>query len=57
MLLLGYGALDDAKFWRLKSSNGADWGMNGTILLSRTEDDGPGKCGIQLLATVPQISE
>lgn len=37
MLLLGYGSQNETQFWRLKSSNGLDWGMNGTILISRTE--------------------
>jgi hypothetical protein len=30
--------------------------MNGTILVSRTEEDGAGKCGIQLLGTIPKVS-
>lgn len=44
------------KYWRVKSSNGVEWGQSGIILMERTEEDGAGKCGIQLLATVPKGS-
>lgn len=56
MLLVGYGTSEEGKsYWKLKNSLGTDWGINGFMLLSMGEKaDGPGMCGIQLLATVPR---
>lgn len=56
MLLIGYGEQEGVKYWRVKSSNGEDWGQSGVILIQRTEEDGPGKCGIHLLGTIPKGS-
>ena len=45
IVLTGYGNLSGKDYWKCKNSWGANWGMNGYILLARGED-GPGQCGI-----------
>lgn len=62
MLILGYGIDDTCNgpcngtaFWKLKNSFGPSWGENGYIRIFKTETDGSGPCGIQLIASVPQL--
>jgi C1A family cysteine protease len=54
MLIVGYGVENNVTFWKIKNSLGVSWGEDGYLLLEREEKDGPGKCGVQLLASVPQ---
>lgn len=56
MLLTGYGGKEvSTYFWKVKNTLGKDWGTNGYLNIKRQEKDGDGKCGIQILASVPQI--
>lgn len=48
IVLTGYGNLDGKDYWRCKNSWGADWGMQGYILIARMNGEGPGQCGIQM---------
>lgn len=48
ILLVGYGNLDGKDYWKCKNSWGADWGMQGYILIMKTDEDGPGHCGIMM---------
>ncbi len=54
ILIVGYATEDNQTYWNIKNSQGKGWGDSGYIKLPRIEGDGPGKCGIQLVATVPQ---
>lgn len=54
MLIVGYGMENNQSYWKVKNSLGEGWGENGYIRLERQEEDGVGKCGIQLAASVPQ---
>ncbi len=55
MLVVGYGTEDNQTYWKIKSSFGTTWGRDGYLYLEREEQDGPGKCGVQLVAVVPQV--
>lgn len=57
MLLVGYGFDQAANntYWNLKNSLGASWGNKGYVKLEMDFQDGPGKCGIQLAASLPQV--
>ena len=55
MLVVGYGGGNGTNYWKLKNSIGTDWGEQGYILIQKIEEDGEGKCGIQLAASVPQL--
>jgi KDEL-tailed cysteine endopeptidase len=48
IVLTGYGTLDGKDYWRCKNSWGASWGMNGYILIQKSNADGPGQCGIMM---------
>jgi len=52
VLLVGYGNLNGAEYWKVKNSWGSAWGTNGFILIAKG-GDGPGLCGIQMENTVP----
>lgn len=56
MLLTGYGGGGNVTaYWKLQNSFGKSWGTDGYFLLQRDIDqDGAGKCGVQLMASVPQ---
>ena len=53
IVLTGYGNLNGKDFWKCKNSWGASWGLNGYILIEKTDADGPGKCGIMMENAVP----
>lgn len=55
VLVVGYGQLNGRKFWKVKNSWGAKWGLNGYILLCRdcNENKGDGECGILMQPSQP----
>ena len=53
VLAVGYGELNSKKYFRVKNSWGAGWGLKGYILIERN-GDGKGKCGIQMDASFPK---
>ena len=52
VLAVGYGEDSGKKFWKVKNSWGASWGLKGFILIERT-GNGKGKCGINMAASFP----
>jgi cathepsin S len=48
MLLVGYGNLDGKDYWKLKNSQGINWGRDGFMLLIRNKADDLGPCGLQM---------
>lgn len=55
IVLTGYGTDSGKDYWRCKNSWGNDWGEKGYIRIEKTDDDGPGKCGILMDNVVPLI--
>lgn len=53
MLLVGYGTLEGMDYWKLKNSQGVDWGRDGYMLLYRDRKDGNGWCGVQMAGHLP----
>ena len=54
MVIVGYGVENNQTFWKMQNSFGVSWGEQGYLRLERVEEDGPGKCGVQLVGSVPQ---
>lgn len=52
VLAVGYGEDNGKKYYRVKNSWGAGWGMKGYIMIERN-GDGKGKCGIQEVSSFP----
>merc|ERR1712023_41948 len=48
VLVVGYGEDSGKKYWKVKNSWGASWGMNGYILLGRQTGSKQGVCGIAM---------
>jgi cathepsin L len=59
VLVVGYGHDDDLKvdFWLLKNSWGVTWGEKGFFRILRTDETGPGICGLQKEASFPTIDK
>jgi len=56
VLAVGYGTLGGQDYYKVKNSWGADWGMDGYILLGRGSSfGGPGQCGVQMDASYPVV--
>ena len=54
VLAVGYGSLANKDYYKVKNSWGADWGMNGYILLGRgSYNGGQGQCGILMDPSYP----
>ena len=54
VLAVGYGRLGSLDYYKVKNSWGADWGMNGYILLGRGPQYGAaGQCGVQMDPSYP----
>jgi cathepsin L len=53
VLAVGYGTYQGSDTYIVKNSWGADWGMNGYILLERTAKNDAGTCGIQMEPSYP----
>jgi len=54
VLVAGYGTEDGQDYWYVKNSWGADWGLNGYILLARNLDSTVhGQCGIAMKPRYP----
>lgn len=53
VLLVGYGTwTDGTAYWKVKNSWGTTWGMNGYILIERSDDD---KCGVLDAPSYPTL--
>lgn len=56
VLAVGYGTESGQDFYKVKNSWGADWGMNGYILLGRGSAFAPnGQCGILMDPSYPVV--
>jgi C1A family cysteine protease len=56
VLVVGYGVWEDdgqTKYWKVKNSWSAKWGMEGYILLERGITQEGGQCGILESASYP----
>jgi len=52
VLAVGYGTLDGTDYWKVKNSWGNKWGMDGYILIERSDAD---LCGVLDAASFPNL--
>jgi C1A family cysteine protease len=50
VLNVGYGTMDGVDYWKVKNSWGSGWGMDGYILIEKSDAD---KCGVLDAASYP----
>jgi hypothetical protein len=57
VLIVGYGVADNGTpYWLVKNTYGTNWGEKGYVRIKRQPGStGPGICGIQKLASYPNI--
>jgi len=55
VLAVGYGTLDNVQYWKVKNSWGANWGMQGYVLIERGKKQTGGQCGILMAASYPTV--
>ena len=56
VLIAGYGVEDGIKYWLVKNSWGADWGVNGYVKIERSDSTSDkGICGIAMEASFPIV--
>jgi hypothetical protein len=58
VLAVGYGTMGSkkkGKYWKVKNSWGASWGMDGFILLERGKKQAGGQCGLLNSASYPTL--
>jgi len=53
--IVGYGTAYTVDFWILKNSWGLGWGQSGYIRITKSTSKGKGQCGINMLASYPQV--
>jgi hypothetical protein len=46
VLIVGYGRENHTDYWLIKNSWGQYWGDQGYIKILRSDEDGPGQCGV-----------
>jgi KDEL-tailed cysteine endopeptidase len=55
VLVVGYGTENGTDYYILKNSWGPGWGENGFFRIAKTDDDGPGICGLKMQASYPTL--
>jgi len=55
VLVVGYGELNGAQYWKVKNSWGSSWGMSGYILLGRGKGSSKGTCGVLMQPSYPTM--
>jgi cathepsin L len=52
VLNVGYGTQDGTDYWKVKNSWGESWGMDGYILIEKSDAN---KCGVLSAASYPTL--